>query len=168
MQFSFKIDNPDGDRNYKYFQWYWFWLLLSLGYTNQRYLNPKEKYLLTFVKFPFQIKAWKLNYVPHNFYDLSVKACLPADIKLEDSTVVYSLTNSIRSKIFNFNKSVSNLDVRGFLQGNTILPCNCSGSRFIDKDHLNIVTGDLRIVGNNKLSTLFTKGPKYRETNHIL
>ena len=140
-------------------------MILVLVIVESRIYKPtisksKRKIPTNICKISFPNKGVKLNYVPHIFYDLSVKACLPADIKFEDSTVVYSLTNSIRSKIFNFNKSVSNLDVRGFLQDNTNLPCNCSGSGFIDKDHRNRVTGDLRIVGNNKLSTLFTKGPK--------
>ena len=44
----------------------------------------------------------------------------------------------------------------------------CKGSGFIEKDHRYIVTGDLRIVENNKLRKLFTKGAKYRENNNIL
>ena len=66
----------------------------------------------------------------------------PTDIKFDDPTVVYSLTNPVRSKIFNFNKFVSNIDVKA-------LPCNCANSSFIDKDHGHIVIWDLRIFGNN-------------------
>ena len=62
--------------------------------------------------------------VPHIFHDVSVKACLPADIKLGNLFVLYSLTNPIRSKIFNFDKFVSNVDAKASLQSNTILPCN--------------------------------------------
>ena len=86
--------------------------------------------------------------VPHIFNDPSVKAYLPADIKFDDPTVVYS----------NFNKFASNLHVKSFLQDNTILPCYCAGSGFIDKDHPHTVIGDLRIVGNNILRKLFTSG----------
>ena len=45
--------------------------------------------------------------------------------------------------------------------------CNCAGSDFTDKDHMHVVTGDLRNVGNNKLKKLFTKGSRYRENNNI-
>ena len=73
----------------------------------------------------------------------------------------------IRSKIFNFNKSFSNLGVKAFLPDNTILPCNCAGFDFIDKDHQHIVTGVFQFVRNNKRRKLFTKGPKYRESDRI-
>ena len=43
------------------------------------------------------------------------------------------------------------------------LPCNCARSPFIDEHHKHVITGDLRIVTNNKLRKLFVKGPKYRE-----
>ena len=89
------------------------------------------------------------------------------DVKFDDPFVVYLLSKPIRSKIFNFNKFVSNLDVKAFIQDNTIFPGNSLGSDFIDKDYRYIVTGDLWIVGNNKLGKLFTKGPKYKGTNNI-
>ena len=66
-----------------------------------------------------------------------------------------------------FNKFVSNLDVKVFLEDNTILPYNCACSDFIDKDHQHKMTGDLRIVGKNKLRKLFTMGPKYWATSNI-
>ena len=90
-------------------------------------------------------------YVPHVFHDPAVEASLTIVIKFDDSTVVYSLSNPIRFKRFNFNNFFSNIDVKDFIQDNTILPCNYAGSGFIDNDHRNIVTGDLRNVGNNKL-----------------
>ena len=34
-----------------------------------------------------------------------------SDIKFDDPTTAYSLINPVRSKIFDFNKFVSNLDV---------------------------------------------------------
>ena len=79
--------------------------------------------------------------VPYIFHDPLVKACLPTDIKFGDPTVVYSLMNPIRFKIFKVTKIVSNLDVKFFLQDNIILPCNCAGSDFMDSDygHLEII-----------------------------
>ena len=70
-----------------------------------------------------------------------MKAVLPTDIISDDPTVVYSLTYPIRSKIFNFNKFVFNVDFKVFLQDNIILLCKCAGSCFIDKGHGYIVTG---------------------------
>ena len=42
------------------------------------------------------------------------------------------------------------------------LPCNCTTSPFTDPSHGHIVTGDIRIVQNNKLRKLLYNGPKYR------
>ena len=63
-----------------------------------------------------------------------MKAYLPIDIKFDDPTVVYSLNNSISSNVFNFYKFIHNLDVKTFLQ-DSILPCNCDGSDFIDNSY---------------------------------
>ena len=62
---------------------------------------------------------------------------------------------------------MSNLDVKVFLNDNKILSCNYAGSGFIDKDHWDIVTVDLWVVGNNKFMSLFIKDRNYRETNNI-
>lgn len=63
--------------------------------------------------------------------------------------VTYDLTAPIRSKIFNFNNLV--LDVDLFLANPTIFPCDCEKSIFVGKDHGHILTRDLRIMRNNKL-----------------
>ena len=39
--------------------------------------------------------------------------------QIDEPTVVYSLTNPVGSKLFNFNKLVCNLDAKAFLQENT-------------------------------------------------
>ena len=92
---------------------------------------------------------------------------LPPTFKNESPMVVYSLAKSIRSKIFNYKKTVQELDVDAFLTNPSILPCSCIDSPFIDAHHGHIITGDLRIVQNNKLRKLLVKGPKYRESNGI-
>ena len=78
--------------------------------------------------------------------------------------VVYNLTSTIRSTIFNYKKFVEELDVD--LIGNNLnsIPCKCANSKFINNHHQHIVTGDLRLVKCNKLRKLFTKGPNYRES----
>ena len=82
-------------------------------------------------------------------------------------TVVYSLNLPISYKIFNFNKFVSTLNVERFLQDSYSLPCSCENSPFSDSNHKHIISGDLRLVKNNQLRKLFTKGPKYRERKMI-
>ena len=82
-------------------------------------------------------------------------------------TGVYDLTNPVRNKIFNFNNFLSDLNIDTVLSDISSLPCDCQGSQYIDKDHGHILTGDLRIIQNNKLRKILCKGPKYRENKHI-
>ena len=81
--------------------------------------------------------------------------------------VVFDLTNPIRSKIFNYKKTVQELDVDAFLADSSILPCSCTDSPFVDAHHGHIISGDLRIVENNKLRKILCKGPKFRESEGI-
>ena len=99
-------------------------------------------------------KGVELINVPRIFYDPSVKTCLLTDVKFDDPTVAYLLANPIRSKIFNFDKFVPNLDVKAFFQDNV---------QALILQH--IVTRDLSLVGNNKLRNLFTKEPKYSKVS---
>ena len=86
---------------------------------------------------------------------------------LNDSpTVDYQLTDTIRSKLFNYKTFVPSLDVDTFPSDNSdnsILPCDCSQSPFADPNHGHIISGDLGLVTNDKLHNLISKGTKYRE-----
>ena len=84
--------------------------------------------------------------MPHIFHDPTVKACLHPGIKSNDPSVVYSVINPTRSKIFNFNEFTDTSHVKAFCQNNSILQCNYEGSDFIDKDPQLLVTGDFQII----------------------
>ena len=64
---------------------------------------------------------------------------------------MYELTDSIRSKHFNYKEFVHNLDVDAFIKDENILPCTCHDSPSIDPYHRHILTGDLTIVSDPKL-----------------
>ena len=82
-----------------------------------------------------------------------VKAAPPnTSAHFDTTTMVYIFTNATGSKIFNFNKFRNTLDVQGFLDDNSTLPWECTGSPFVDKNHM-----------NNKWRKFFWKGSKYRE-----
>lgn len=83
--------------------------------------------------------------------------------KKHKPTVLYKLNNTIRAKIFNYKHFMADFDINSFVEDNTILPCHCEGSPYQDIHHGHIITGDLRIVNDNKLRKLLCKGPKYRE-----
>ena len=84
--------------------------------------------------------------------------------KYEPPTIIYTLSNTIHSTLFNFNKFVKDLNLEAFDDENSILPCECEGSEFKDSHHKHIVSGDVKsIVTNVRLRDLFLKGPQYRE-----
>ena len=115
----------------------------------------KRKAPTNICKISFLNKCVELVNVPHIFHDSPAKACLPTDAKFYDPTALYSLINPVRCKIFNFDKFIHDLDVEAFLQDTPILPRNCEGFVYIDKDNQHIVAADFWILRNK------TKGPKY-------
>ena len=96
-------------------------------------------------------------------HDKDVANCLPRDLRKDTPMVVYELTDTIHSKLFNHKKFVQSLDVDSFLTDNSILPCVCGGYSFLNQDHSHIITGNLEIVTDIKLRNLISKGPNYRE-----
>ena len=92
---------------------------------------------------------------------------LPHSFSNKAPMVVYDLSKTIRSKIYNYKQTIRNIDVDEFLTDPSILPCTCEHSPFTDNHHGHIITGDLDIVADEKLRKLLSKGPKYRESENI-
>ena len=83
--------------------------------------------------------------------------------------VVYSLSQSIRSKILNYKKFVLNeLDLVKFSQNSKSIACNCKNysEEFMDKNRGHVLS-NLKIIQNNKLQKIFSKEPKFREPEII-
>ena len=98
--------------------------------------------------------------------DKNVKKNLPTQFNnTEQISTVYTLTKTIRSKIFNHKEFLKTLDTKDILDNTNNLPCNCTTSPFTDPNHGHIVTGDISITQNKKLRKLLCKGPKYSETS---
>ena len=92
------------------------------------------------------------------------------DLTEEDiPSVVYTLTDPIRRKIFNYNKFVASLDLDQAHNNIDSIPCYCSSfdPKYKDPVHQHILTGDLSIINNSFLQSLLLKGPKYREPEKI-
>ena len=149
------------------------WLLAALDIIESKiyvvpHAKPKRKPPKNLCKILFDNKAIEYINIPRIFHEQSTQSALPPNINnFETPTVIFNLEPPIYSKIFNFNKFVSHLDLPAFLKDNTILPCNCAGSQYIDRHHHHILTGNLNIIENNKLRNLFQKGPKFRESKPI-
>ena len=95
--------------------------------------------------------------------DKEVCNALPHSLSKNIPTTVYQLSETTRSRLFNYKKFVQSLDIDTFISDNSILPCECDHSPFTNADHRHIVSGDLNIVSNTKLRNIISKGPKYRE-----
>ena len=83
--------------------------------------------------------------------------------------VVYKLTQPIWSIVLNYGKFVSSFDTHVFhLKNDTVsFHCHEFDNKYIDSHHKHILTGDLGIIQNNKISKLISKEPKYREPTEI-
>jgi len=94
---------------------------------------------------------------------------LPKMLQAEDPpSIVYSLSSTIRNKLFNYKDTVNNINIDDQLTyGTNLINCECHKSSFVNKDHGHIVTGDLRIIENKHLRKLISKGPNYREPKNI-
>lgn len=130
--------------------------------------KPKKHFMSNKVNIEFKNKGVEMININSILRCSEVKETIPSVIKkFSPPTVVYSLTQPISSKVFNFTNFVKTLDVDNFLQDNTSLPCSCARSPFRDKHHGHVISGDLRIVTNNKLRKLLSKGPKFRESKNV-
>ena len=85
-------------------------------------------------------------------------------------TPTMKLDPPIRNKILNYRETVSLLKVFidedvSFVEN--LPPCDCENSEFCDPHHKHVVSGDLRIINDQKLRKLFSKGPNYREAKTV-
>ena len=97
-----------------------------------------------------------------------VVASLPPELQGDNEVPfpTYKLAAPIRNKILNYKEAINSvhIDIDEDVSIVHNLPsCECSSSPFCDPHHKHIVTGDLRIIENQKLRKLFSKGPNYRE-----
>ena len=92
----------------------------------------------------------------------SVQSNIPPYFQNKESPCIsYSYTRSVASKIFNYKRSLQQIDFNSLSQNP--LPCTCPGSEFLYAPCSHVVTGDISIVQNDKLRDLLRKGPKFRE-----
>ena len=149
----------------------WYDLLIDIYFTKV-YIEEKEKtkkapkHLLPIF---FHNKGLEFIQLKRILRNSDVISELPDKLQSEDPpSIVYNLSSTIRSKIFNYRETVNDIDVNDQLTYGTKIPnCDCHNSPFVDSDHGHIVTGDLRIIENHHLRQLISKGPNYREPRNI-
>lgn len=150
----------------------WYEYALDIINTKRFKEEPKkEKQAPKFI-FPMTFRNKGLDAIKlGNFFrSEDVRSLLP-DLLNEDENlpaIVYSLEGTIRNKIFNYKHTVADIDTHDTATYGTGLPsCDCENSEFCDPNHGHILTGDLRIIGNQKLRKLVARGPNFREAKMI-
>ena len=98
--------------------------------------------------------------LPQIIRSKEAKDSMPSILNDDDiPMVIYSLSQPIRSRILNYKKFVSELDLDGFNENKDSIKCHCSQyDKFLNNDRKHILTGNLQIIKNNKLRKLFSKG----------
>lgn len=103
--------------------------------------------------------------LPRIFREKSLLGTLP-DIENKVPSIVYKYPNSIRGKIYNYKKTMQNLEVDAFINNPLLGVCDCANNsltKFRNPHHGHVITGDLSIIGDNSLRGLLEQGPNFRE-----
>ena len=115
-----------------------------------------------FLKIKFANKGIDALNVSNILNQNSVQNNFPPYFQNKESPCIsYSYTRSVASKIFNYKRSLQQIDYNSLSQNP--LPCTCPCSEFLYAPCGHVVTGDLSIVQNEKLRYFLRKGPKFRE-----
>ena len=150
------------------FQWYHYILdIIDTKFlktpVETKKVRPKNVVTIKFVN-----KGLDDIHISNIFRSREAISLLPQPLQKDEDipTCAMKLDPPIRSKILNYRETVSSLNIVvdddiSFVQN---LPsCECQNSEFCDPHHKHIVTGDLRVITNQKLRKLFSRGPNYRE-----
>ena len=114
------------------------WYPMALDMIDCRIYSPrpskkKRQPLKNTIHVEFCNKGVELVNLPSILHDKEVLDSIPSIInEFSPPTVVYSLEPAIGTKIFNFNKFVSNVNVTEFLADPFSLPRDCERSKFKD------------------------------------
>ena len=126
-------------------------------------IKRKPKYRLNL---PFSSKAYDFINLPKILRTRSSLDLKPNVIAADKiPMIVYSLNDPIRSLILNYTKFVSSLDVDLAHSNIESIPCSCSEfhSMYMDAHHQHILTGELSIISNLKLSKFLILIKKHLE-----
>ena len=98
------------------------------------------------IKLHFVNKGMDMINISKIINDKIMNKSLPTQFnKTEQISTVYTLTKTIRSKIFNHKEFIKTLDTKDILDNMYKLPCNCTTTPFTDANHGHIVSGNIRI-----------------------
>ena len=151
------------------YQWYHY----ILDIIDTKFLKPtvekKKTIHKNVISIHFVNKGLDRIHISSIFRSGEVQELLPECLQSEEEmpTCTFRLDPPIRSKILNYRETVSSLKIEidddvSFVRD---LPdCDCEKSSFCNPFHKHVLTGDLRFVTYDKLRSLLSKGPSYRES----
>ena len=79
--------------------------------------------------------------------------------------ISYKYPNIVAAKILNFNATVRNIDIDGFIKSPP--SCDCVSSPFRYPPHSHVITGDFGIIPNEDLKRLLLKDPIHQSFINI-
>ena len=80
---------------------------------------------------------------------------IPAYFKDKEPPIIsYQYTNTVANKLFNLSSTLSNLDITNYLSNPQ--HCQCNTSKFCYEPHGHVITGDLMVIENVKLTLFWT------------
>ena len=95
----------------------------------------------------------------------NIKAHLPNIARNVNVRTTYSYGPTIGRKIFNYNKTLNNLEKKDLFED--VCDCRDNYSAFVYEPHGHVHTGNLGIIKNVKLKDVMSKGAKFRLTPSI-
>ena len=140
-----------------------FWTFPQTGYQKLQscQCDKTETKIRPFLKIKFANKGIDALNFTNILNQKSVQSNIPLYFQNNESLYIsYSYTRSVASKIFNYKRSLQQIDFNSFSQNP--LPCTCPGSEFLYAPCGHLVTGDLSIVQKDKLGYLLRRGPEFR------
>ena len=116
------------------------------------------------LKLKFINKGFDLLNISNIFRDFHVQSKIPQYFEyLEPPLICYQYKKPIKNLIFNYY----NLTTDTSVLLNKPKSCSCLKSRFLYQPAGHIITGNLDIIKDRQIKSLFKKGPKFRLPSRI-
>ena len=116
------------------------------------------------LKLKFINKGFDLLNISNIFRDYNVQSKIPQYFEyLEPPLICYKYKKPIRNLIFNYYNVTTDTSILY----NKPKSCSCSNSPFIYLPAGHVITGNLDVIKNRQIKSLFKKGPKFRLPSRI-
>ena len=136
------------------------------GYTKHKlvpHIDSEVNHKRYFLKINFLNKGVDLIDLPSIFKNKEVINAIPDYFKNTETPIIcYKYKKPIRNILFNYNKTVADLDI----EENTPDSCKCQDSKYCYLPAGHVITGDFNLI-DKRIRHLFLKGPKYRLPSKI-